>query len=124
MSDIESLFLPLIGQPVWSPRRGVGTYLTMEIGNPFLSIREPLAKVSDTVPEKARRHLLSRRVTAGGQWHLWLLDCEWTVRTPNFELSSEGEFRDTEECLHELSGQRLTGVKHEKHNPGELGLEF
>ncbi|PJI44395.1 MAG: hypothetical protein CTR53_01420 [Ferrovibrio sp.] len=42
---LESVFRPLIGQLVWSVRKGHGTFLTMEFGAPHLDVvgrRKPM----------------------------------------------------------------------------------
>jgi hypothetical protein len=65
MEQVRNLWKPLIGQLVWSVRRGVGSFLTMEFGAPHLSIREPITPKAAR-SAKVRRALSRRRVFVEG----------------------------------------------------------
>lgn len=108
--DIQLALSSLIGQLVWNAQRGVDTFLTMEFGEPHLSMREPIVPKASVSPRK-RRSLQRRRVFVVGDWHLWVQHADWKLKTANGTLSSNhdvGTKRD--EMLHDLSGQRLLSI--------------
>jgi hypothetical protein len=105
-------FQPLIGQLVWSVRKGHDTFLTMEFGEPHLDVVEPTETHAD-VPEETRRRLARRHVHLCGDWHFWLQHCHWLVTTHYCKAGSEdfsGEMLMA--ALQELDGQRLVSVEH------------
>ena len=113
MLDAKELFRPLIGKHAWQVRRGYGTFLTMEFGEPHLEIREPRAVDSDA-SKSVRRGFERRRISVVGDWHLWVQYCMWTVRTKNLEASSEeSDLSKIDTCLEELDGQALLVVEED-----------
>jgi hypothetical protein len=58
---LRQTFAPLIGSPAWFVRKGYGSSLTMEFGNPHLVIRQPKA-ASPQVSDHVRRALARRLV--------------------------------------------------------------
>ena len=124
MRDLTAVFFPIIGQLVWSPQAGFGTFLTLEFGEPHIVIREPISPSQETSPN-VQRILTRRRVSIVGQWHLWLQHCQWEITTRNNQISStQLHERAVASCLEELSGQRLIGVKGEFGSPLEFRLVF
>ena len=98
---------PLVGQLVWSVRRGVGTFLTMEFGSSHLSVREPIVPRS-AMSARNRRDLLRRKVFVTGDWHLWIQHADWKLETVNGSLSSRDDTGSRkDEWLRDLDGQRL-----------------
>lgn len=112
MSDIGEVWKPLIGQIVWSVRRGVGTSITMEFGEPHLSIREPISpRLGHS--ERILQALKRRRVFVTGDWHFWIEYGYWRLTTDSGILEySTARSSSIEECLADLDGQRLasTGI--------------
>jgi hypothetical protein len=107
MQKIEAVFSPLIGQLAWSVRKGHGSFLTMEFGDPHRYVREPVIASPSSSP-KVKRNLAKRRVAIVGQWHLWIQYSEWEIATQNYSAKS----RDVESstivaCFDELDGQIL-----------------
>lgn len=78
MRKFDSTFARIIGLPAWSVRRGYGTFLTMEFGQPSLVIREPMNS-SQPSDKLAREREVRRLVSVQGQWHLWLYCSTWRV---------------------------------------------
>ena len=104
---LDDAFRPLIGQFVWSVRRGHGTFLTMEFGAPHLTVREPIAASPGASP-KVKKNLSRRRVTVVGDWHLWIKHAEWEIHTASFSMrSQDAEFAATDDALNERDGQTL-----------------
>ena len=106
---IDELFQPLIGVPSWNVKKGYGSFLTFEFGNPSLSIREP----RDTLNSNPRvRQILARRcVTVRGRWHLWVYCCDWRISMGRESLA-HNESTDEEiaaACI-ELDGQAIQNV--------------
>ena len=106
MKVVQNPWKPLIGQLVWSVRRGVGTSLTMEFGNPHLSIREPISIAQGS--DRVRSDLARRRVFIVGDWHLWIQYGNWAVHMPNASLNSNDKVGTAlDKSLELLDGQRL-----------------
>lgn len=100
----------LVGQLVWNVRRGVGTFLTMEFGEPHLSVREPKQPRSAT-SANAQQVLMRRRIYVAGDWHFWVKYGHWKLSSAR-RLLEETTPSGTklEDCLNELDGQRVIGI--------------
>jgi hypothetical protein len=111
MLSLKAVFQPLIGKLVWSVRRGHGTFLTMEFGEPHLDVVEP-TETHANASEEIKRHSTRRHVDLCGDWHFWLQHCHWLVTTLYCKAGSEdfGEEMLTA-ALQELDGQRLVSVE-------------
>jgi len=108
---MPSPFIALIGQLVWQVRRGVGTFLTMEFGQPHLSVREPIEPRHSTAP-RVRRDLRRRRVSLAGDWHLWIQHADWKIDAANASLRSDDEpDAGRDEVLRDLDGQKLLSAE-------------
>src|SRR5689334_12556335 len=99
MTDTTTVFAPLIGRLVWQVKRGVGSMLTMEFGEPHLRVHEPVEPLYRRSPKVVRLQR-RRRVFPKGDWHFWIEYAAWKITTANFSLDSDapigGEY---EECL-------------------------
>lgn len=108
---IQSLFAPIIGLPAWNVRKGHGSMLTMEFGEPRLDIREPLAATTASSPRVVEQ-LARRRVTPVGLWHLWLYGCDWRLLMNGSQTASS---TDTDAILAQaaqsIDGQKLISLK-------------
>jgi hypothetical protein len=77
MKRFDLSFSRLVGKPCWEVKRGFGSFLTIEFGEPHLEVREPRESTSEL---KKVRDLISRRtVHVRGEWHLWIYCCHWGV---------------------------------------------
>ncbi len=113
-SVIEKVFTPLYGKPCWNVGHGWGSFLTLEFGSPRLLIDEPEEAQPDWSPSM-RKHHARRRIRVGGEWHLWIYCCEWSVCTGDklvgdsaLESSSK---RRIARGAKELDGQKLLQVE-------------
>jgi hypothetical protein len=120
MEQLQELWRPLAGQLVWSVRRGVGSFLTMEFGEPHLSIREPITpRVSRSA--KVQRMLKRRRVFIEGDWHFWIQWGHWKLRTAHGSLDFQAPSGSPlDECLADLDGQRLVSARADR--PGKVAV--
>ena len=110
MRQVKELWQPLIGRLVWCVRRGHGSFLTMEFGQPHLVVRAPIASRSGS--ERVRRDLARRAVHVQGDWHFWIQYADWRLLSSSGSLDSEKESGTAlDECLRDLSGQRLCAVE-------------
>jgi hypothetical protein len=106
----KQLWQALVGGLAWCVRRGHGSFLTMEFGQPHLVVRAPIASRSGS--EKVRRALARRAVHVQGDWHFWIQYGDWRLRTSSGSLDSEKEPGTAlDECLRDLNGQRLCAIK-------------
>lgn len=105
-------FRPLYQQMVWSVRRDVGrevgSSLQLEFGSPHLEIRQPI-NASPGASPKVRRLLARRRVWVVGDWHLWVMNARWEIRTTDGTANWEdADHARIDAALHELDGQILS----------------
>ncbi len=121
---VDHVFQSLYGRPCWNAKSGFGSFMTMEFGDPCLTIREP-RQVKDSDPPAVQGSSARRHVWVSGQWHLWIYCCEWEVRTgkkrighSNLKGSSK---RPIERAARELDGQKLL---HVSINPQDSSSVF
>jgi hypothetical protein len=108
--QIQDLFKPLLAQFAWNVTGGVGSMLTLEFGAPHITIREPVVPRAAR-SERVRRHLRRRLVTVVGDWDLFIQYCNWKISVSAGSADSESfDWRQPDECLRDLDGQRLIGV--------------
>lgn len=65
-NELKGLLQKLVGQLVWSVKRGHGTVISMEFGVPHLVVREPIKSRSDM--PRVTRHLARRHVMIHGDF--------------------------------------------------------
>jgi hypothetical protein len=99
-------FNPIYGRPWWGVRPGHGSFLTLEFGEPHLSVREPRDAPSDT-SSRVRKLLERRNVTLRGDWHLWIYCCNWTVREDGKIIGDSTSNRRIKRAAEALDGQQL-----------------
>ncbi len=89
--------------------QGYGSFLTFEIGNPSLIIREP-REVLNASP-RVRETFAQRNVTLRGDWHLWIYCCGWRITLGGDELAhSESDDEKIAAACRKLDGQALQEV--------------
>jgi hypothetical protein len=111
MTTLQDLWRPLVSQLTWSVRRGVGSFLTMEFGEPHLSIREPIPPQFQS-STRVQRNLRRRRVFIVGDCHFWVQYGAWKLSTATGVLDSQSPIGSPlEECLNDLDGQRLVSMR-------------
>ena len=111
MPSADEVFRPIIGKWVWQVRRGFGSFLTMEFGEPHLEVRQPRTLSGDDVSDRVKRNFQKRRVSIVGQWHLWVQYCDWSITTTDAKVSNrETDTMKIDSCLEELDGQALVAV--------------
>lgn len=98
----------LLGLPCWGVKRGCGSFLTLEFGEPSLFVREPT--VTTSTSEKVRRSLARRLVVVHGAWHLWIYCCDWRVESSGRTVGDSSTPKRIDKAARELDGQRLLGV--------------
>lgn len=106
---IEELFRPMLGIPCWQVKRGYGSFLTFEFGDPSLVIREP--REAPDASLRVSENLTRRLVTVRGQWHLWIYCCNWHIRQHGVDFAHDESDDDSiAAACQELDGQVLTEV--------------
>lgn len=110
-SVVTAAFKPMLGKPSWLVRQGHGSFLTLEFGDPVLTVRAPRERrvlLGDSVPPR----LLCRETSVGGTWHLWIYCCEWSLSYEDAELAmSESDDTTIARALGVLDGQALAQVE-------------
>ena len=107
---LERVFAPLIGLPAWCVRKGYGSMLTLEFGQPHLRIREPIV-CSETRSEQVRTALQRRQVHPVGYWQLQIYCCNWRVLSNGQEIAwSEAPDEKIVAAAKQIDGQLLISV--------------
>jgi hypothetical protein len=108
--QIESVFENLYGRSCWEVKRGYGSFLTMEFGEPHLVVREPrpLPKEKQASP-KVRALSASRHIQVRGDWHFWVYCCDWQVFFRNRWIGDSSTRTNIRQAAQFLNGQKLTG---------------
>ena len=109
MNPIQRIASTLRGKPAWGVKKGQGSFLTFEFGEPRLVIREPVAAPS-TRSLKVRRRLERRHVYVAGQWHLWVYMCEWKVLSGDRVVGDCTSTRRINRAAKFLDGQALSDI--------------
>jgi hypothetical protein len=109
MNTVERLFAPIIGQIVWSTKRGHGSFLTLEFGNPHLAVREPIK--TKLLLGRPKAALERRHVICSGQWGLWITYSNWKVSAEGTTCEHQDEPDRVDKVLQAIDGQRLLAVK-------------
>lgn len=123
LNPIENAFEPLNDLPCWNVKRGYGSFLTMEFGEPHLKIDElPKTTWSSPIHGKRRRYP-HRTVTVRGQWHLWIYCCHWFVMRDGLRIGDSYTDSGIDRAAAELRGQKLISVTV-NHLPGRSILTF
>jgi hypothetical protein len=124
--DIEPLvriLRPLVGYIAWSVRQVHGSILTMQFGEPHLTVREPV-RASEGSSEQVRKHLARRRVFIRGDWQFSIENAEWEITTRHATVNSHAfDVVELQDVLKELDGQRLLAV-NEGSSAGSFVLTF
>lgn len=120
MHPISDAFLPILGLPAWQVRKGHGSFITLEFGEPELTIEEP--RVLPVLIDDAKARTMIRHVHVSGQWHLWIYCCAWSLTLDGAELAHcEADDTTIGRALRVLNGQALTSVEVE---PADGGTTF
>ncbi|CAG0927004.1 hypothetical protein TFLX_00299 [Thermoflexales bacterium] len=109
---IDQVFRPVYGLPCWNVQPGIGSFLTMEFGQPHLVVHEP--HKSRTRSSRSKKPSMRRLVYPHGDWHLWIYCCEWHLYTGK-ELIGDSALKSTSKrriirAAQELGGQKLIQV--------------
>jgi len=113
---------PIIGLLVWSVKRGHGSFLTMEFGNPNLEVREPVVSSLSAMP-KVTEALARRHVSIKGTWHFWVQDAVWGVSVGSKKCRYDSDNKVVDDVLKNLDGQRLIAI-NVADGTRELVLDF
>ena len=90
IAEIHAHLSGLVGQEVWSPRLGVGSFITLEFG------RRPTRETAQTG-------------VAHGAWHLWIYCSAWRLdAATDIIAASEDPRQQLVTAVARLHGQRLS----------------
>jgi hypothetical protein len=118
LQKIDELLQRLMGEFVWSVKRGYGTFLTMEFGSPHLVIREPVKSTSESASVAS---LLGRRnVSIIGDSSLWIRNSHWAIFTKDAVADLNSSDVIVQEMLRNLDGQKVSAI----HRADDTILEF
>jgi len=107
IATLHTTFNMMIGSYVWFVRTGPDAILRLEFGNPHLEIRKPLNARLDRRPSVIDS-VERRIVTPTGQWHLFVENGFWEIRTRRYSCSRA---QSNAAAISQLDGQQLMDVK-------------
>ena len=106
MKRFDRSFNKLIGKPCLGVKRGWGSFLTMEFGEPHLKIHEPRESTSEF--KKVREAAARRSAYIRGDWHFWIYCCEWGVFDRSDKLVGDTSSKKSiDRAAQFLNGQAL-----------------
>lgn len=107
MRRFDLSFRKLLGKPCWGVKRGWGSFLTLEFGEPHLKIYEPRESTSES--KKVREAAARRLAYVGGDWHLWIYCCAWGVFDESGQLVGDSSTKKSiDRAARFLNGQALS----------------
>lgn len=109
-TQFEQIWSAVYGRPAWLVKKGHGSFLTFEFGEPSLRIREPRPPLGN-VSERVRERLSQRLVMVTGEWRLWIYCCHWSIAQSGRDLAhSESPDDQIAFSTQRLDGQKLLSV--------------
>jgi hypothetical protein len=109
----------MLGELCWGVLDHHQVNLSMNFGDPHLSVIEPKPRSS---VEKLRR---SRTVTPKGEYWLWALTAYWSIRRDGKTLAStSSSARARADAVAQLDGQRLIDVEVSDSNVTRLTFDL
>jgi hypothetical protein len=101
---IDEIFKPIYSKYCWNARKGYGSFLTFDFGEPHLDVLE-----RDRVRNGLKEHI--RRVNVYGDWYLWIYLCDWIITSQNQIIATESsKAKDIHRAMRRLNGQILNQV--------------
>lgn len=117
MANVHELITSIVGQLAWSAKSGIGSFITIEFGDPNLEVREPITAKQSASPKVAE--LLRRRhVVPIGTWHLWVQEAIWSITAGENKCVFNDDRDLVDEVLRKIDGQRVLAVDFTEGKPG------
>jgi hypothetical protein len=109
MHPVSEALRPALGRTSWLVKRGHGSFITMEYGEPHVDVRKP--RLFPVSIEGAPAKTLQRSAFVHGEWHLWIYCCEWSLLLEDIQLAhNESGNATMNRALSVLNGQVLQAV--------------
>ncbi|MBL0345362.1 hypothetical protein, partial [Candidatus Villigracilis affinis] len=103
---VESKFQELHGVVCWKVNWDANLNLSMNFGQPSLSIREPRKVKSSS--KKMSDSFKYRSVALHGEWFFWILNGYWKVSIKDYdEVTGDTSYKRKTMALTRLDGQKL-----------------
>lgn len=112
----------LYGLPCWGLHYDRQLNLSINFGQPSLSIREPYE--TESTSTFVQRLAAQRNVAVRGEWWLWLRLCHWQLCLNNqVQATGASSRRRIEQAMSGLSGQKLVTLSVNAIN-GQTQFQF
>src|SRR5687767_13366715 len=109
MNIVETKFQELYGIVCWKVEWDRNLNLSMNFGQPSLSILEP--RIVKSKYKKVNDSFKYRGVTLRGEWYFWVLNGYWKLSIENFdEVTGANSYKRKSMALARLDSQKLTQV--------------
>lgn len=113
---IDNVLAQIYGQPCWGVQHQQ-KYLTLEFGQPYLKVRkcedfqdviQEATHLSKQELKRFSQELHRRKVFVFGEWHLWILSCDWAIENSHKEMAnSNSQRRSIAKAAREIDSQIL-----------------
>ena len=108
--ELKEVFQKLRHHPGWNVKRGWGSFITFEFGNPYLD-KCKIYKRTRTRIGKNIYPIRSRPVHVKGEWYLWIECCAWYMWQDGRAIAhSNSPNDDIDRACYFLSGQKIRGI--------------
>jgi hypothetical protein len=122
MNVIQKNFTEIIGKPCWGVKYDCQTNLSLNFGNPYLSIEEPFESKSEN--SDIREHFASRRVFIQSDYFLWIYIARWKIIHKGKTIATtSSSYSRKMKAIGKLDGQILEKVQVNP-NTGKTEFEF
>ena len=110
MNIVESSLQEVFGVICWEPKWDINLNLSINFGQPHLSIREP--KEVKSKYKTIRQTFRLRGVALHGEWLFWVLSGYWKLSIKDFgEVTSATRYKRMAMALARLDGQKLVHAR-------------
>jgi hypothetical protein len=101
-NPLDDFIRPMIGLPAWGVKKGYGSFVTFEFGEPKLHVHE----------RRLESGRLRRYAFVEGRWHVWIYCCHWRIFQDGEALAWSEDADDLiGRAAAELDGQALVRVE-------------
>lgn len=109
MDSVEDIFSPLIGRIAFSITQTHGSCFFIQIGDPYLRIREPI-EPRHAISERSKALLRRRQVFVVGTWSILVQDCNWKLTNEQRSVCQDDAVDDMENLFRSVEGQYLVSA--------------
>ena len=113
MTNSSDFIKGFLGKPIWGARKGHGSFLIFNLGEPRIDFEEPKIQkaFSDSEIRFPKDTYKSRLVTIKGDYFIWIYCCDWTFSIEE-KIVAHNESNDKEilNAIEFINGQIISSI--------------